>query len=124
MDLEFRIYKYLFNAPPTWRRLQAKVAYELISKGMPTVLSRRLQAPSGVETPSDDMQAMNSTFMNYGYTDAGFEENPITLKPHQEPARFPIQLYHHVVASSAWRASTFSRWVPGAVAAAPTWRNT
>ncbi|XXY16958.1 class I SAM-dependent methyltransferase [Sorangium sp. So ce216] len=92
-SLEYKFYKYMFDAPASFRQLQAKFAYQLISKGLESMLQKRGERG---EDRSTDIETVSSTFMDYGYMDERFRENPLPLKEHHEPCRYAIQLYHHV----------------------------
>ncbi len=78
------INKYLFFRFPTIKSWVARLTYDLVSFW--------------------DTDKYN-VFMNYGFARHQHEQGhaPLDLDEHDEPHRYPIQLYHHVAKSVDWK---------------------
>lgn len=74
--------KFLFQRLPNLKGLLTRLQYEYVS---------HLVSDKGVR------------FMNFGYTDHHLGTEPLALHPDDEHHRYPLQLYHHVAKSVAWK---------------------
>lgn len=91
MDVTTQILKALIEGPPMFRRPVSRWTYDLISTGFSH------QVPDEAIHSTDPARIAEISFMNYGYVDDRFEEQPLELLPEHECVRYSIQLYHQLI---------------------------